>query len=101
MTTRKTSTVSFPLVLKTLHDDIVTANPTSTITTKKMRVTLRAQMAAIHARNSSWTFTSQSEYDAARSLFDPAYAARIAKPARAKPAKKVKTSVANVEPVSE
>lgn len=90
MTTRKTSnTTQFPIVLKTLHNDIVKASPTSTLTTKQMRVTLRAKAGDIHAKNSSWTFTTQSDYDRVRSLFDPAYAEKIAKASKraTKPAK--------------
>ncbi len=75
--------------LKTVLNDIINANPSSTLTTKKMRVTLRAQFASIHARNQSWVF-DQTQYDAVRSAFDPAYATtlanrakRAARPARA------------------
>ena len=88
----KNAAVQFPVVLKVLHDDIVRANPSTDLTTKKMRVTLRAKMSDVHARNSSWTFTTQSDYDRARSLFDAAYAAKIAKPARAPRARKAKAT---------
>lgn len=83
--TTKTTNPQFPIVLKTLHDDIVKSNPSTTLTTKKMRVVLRAKANDIHAKNSSWTFTTQSDYDRVRSMFDPAYASRIAK--ASKPAK--------------
>lgn len=88
----KNAAVQFPVVLKSLHDDIVRANPTTDLTTKKMRVTLRAKMSDVHARNSSWVFTTQSDYDRARSLFDAAYAAKIAKPARAPRARKTRNA---------
>lgn len=89
MTTRKNTAAATPVVLKDLHRDILKANPTSTLTTKKMRVLLRQKMAEVHARNSSWVFDAKS-YDQARALFDPAYAKKIAKPAKAPRAKKVK-----------
>lgn len=71
------------IVLKTLHDDIMRDNKTSTLTTKKMRVRLRATPAtrAIHVANASWIFT-QSQYDVVRAMFDPAFAQRIAKRAK-------------------
>lgn len=111
MTTRKTSTMQFPVVLKTLHNDIVNAQPDTTLTTKQMRVTLRAKANDIHAKNSSWTFATQSDYDRVRSLFDPAYAKKVADAtkratkASTKPAKKkvdkvqdvVETIVENVD----
>ena len=61
------------IALKTMHDDIMKANKSSTIDTKKMRVYLRKNYAHIHERNSSWMFT-QNEYDEIRSHFDPTYA---------------------------
>lgn len=104
-TTNAKNAPQFPIVLKTLHDDIMKASPTSTLTTKKMRVVLRAKAGDIHAKNSSWTFTTQSDYDRVRSLFDPAYAERIAKASKratkatTKPAKKKVDKP--VEPVAE
>ena len=85
---RKAETQRPTIVLKTLLDDIVKANPQSTLTTKKMRVVLRAKMNDVHTRNSSWIFTD-AEYARARSLFDPAFADRQTKAAKraAKPAK--------------
>jgi hypothetical protein len=82
--TRKTAKSNAPaivvapatIVLKTLHDDIMRANANSTCTPKSMRVWLRANMRDVHERNASWTFT-QSQYDVARSHFDPAYRAKI------------------------
>lgn len=88
MSKKQSKTASFPVVLKTLHDDIVKANPSTTLTSKKMRVILRQKMAPIHAKNSSWTFTTQAQYDAARSLFDPTYAKKVAKAPRAPRVKK-------------
>ncbi len=74
------------IVLKTLHDDIMRDNANATITTKKMRIWLRANMNAIHVANASWIFT-QSQYDAVRAHFDPVYRARIERAAkRAAPA---------------
>ena len=69
------------IVLKKVHDDIMRDNANATITTKKMRVKLRATMREIHVANSSWIFT-QSQYDVVRSMFDDAYAQRIAKRAK-------------------
>lgn len=88
MTKSTKNTVSAPVVLKTLVGDIIKANPTSTLTEKKARVTLRLKMADVHAKNSSWVF-NPSDYDRARSLFDPAYAAKVAASAKraARPSK--------------
>lgn len=92
-TTRTASPVA-NIVLKTIHDDIVRANPNTTLTTKKMRVKLRATMKEFHVPNASWLFT-QAQYDTARSMFDPAYAAKIAKQAKAatRPARVKKVTV--------
>ena len=64
------------IVLKTMHNDIMRDNANATITTKKMRVWLRANMNDIHERNASWIFT-QSQYDIIRSHFDATYRAKI------------------------
>jgi hypothetical protein len=64
------------IVLKTLHDDIMRDNANATITTKHMRVWLRANMRDVHAHNASWIFT-QSQYDVVRSHFDAKYRAKI------------------------
>lgn len=64
------------IVLKTIHDDIMRDNANATITTKRMRVWLRANMRDIHEHNASWIFT-QSQYDIVRSHFDAKYRARI------------------------
>lgn len=84
----RTATPVANIVLKTIHDDIIRANPNSTLTTKKMRVKLRATMRDIHVSNASWLFT-QSQYDTARSMFDPAYATKLAAAAKraARPAR--------------
>lgn len=64
------------IVLKTMHNDIMRDNANATITTKKMRVWLRANMNDIHEHNASWIFT-QSQYDIIRSHFDATYCAKI------------------------
>jgi hypothetical protein len=81
------------IVLKTIHDDIMRDNKTSTLTTKKMRVRLRASpiMRAIHVANASWIFT-QSQYDDVRAMFDASYAQRIAKRAKRDASKRVAPS---------
>lgn len=93
---------AFPVVLKTLHNDIALANPklalaTDPDATKRMRVKLRANLSDIHARNDAWIFASQAEYDRARCLFDPAYAAQLAAAAASKP-KRVRKAAAPVAP---
>lgn len=64
------------IVLKTIHDDIMRDNANATITTKRMRVWLRANMRDVHEHNASWIFT-QSQYDVVRSHFDAKYRERI------------------------
>ena len=66
------------IALKTIHDDIMRDNANATITTKKMRARLRATMRDVHVHNASWLFT-QSQYDVVRSMFDNAYAQKIAR----------------------
>lgn len=79
---RNTRIVETPTIaLKTIHDDIMRDNKNATITTKKMRVKLRASMRDVHEHNASWMFT-QTQYDVIRSMFDPSYATRIAKRAK-------------------
>lgn len=74
---RNTKTNEMPsIVLKTIHDDIMRDNANATITTKRMRVWLRANMRDVHEHNASWIFT-QSQYDVVRSHFDAKYRARI------------------------
>lgn len=61
------------IVLKTIHDDIMKDNANAIVTTKKMRVWLRANAHSFaHAHNASWTFT-RDEYDIVRSHFDVKY----------------------------
>lgn len=62
------------IVLKTIHDDIMRDNANATITTKRMRVWLRANMRDVHEHNATWIFT-QSQYDVVRSHFDAKYRA--------------------------
>jgi hypothetical protein len=82
-TTVKVIAPAFPVALKTLLSDIIKANPNYTGDTKAMRVVLRKSIKA-HNRNDAWTFNTQAQYDAARCLFDAAYAAKLAKPVKAK-----------------
>lgn len=101
---RKTSNanaITFPVALKTIHDHIVRDVPNSTLDTKKMRVKLRAKMRDTHEHNATWVFNTQREYDDVRSLFDPAYATRIAKPARVRAPRKSKTPDVVVETSNE
>lgn len=108
----RTATETASIVLKTLHNDILRDNPNATVTTKSMRVWLRANMNDVHDRNASWIFT-QSQYDRVRSHFDPAYRARIERAAkrnakspdavrvtRKRNAKSNDATPANVEPVA-
>lgn len=76
MSRRTKSNETPSIVLKTIYDDIMRDNKNSTLTCKKMRAKLRVEMRDVHVRNSSWIFT-QSQYDAVRVMFDPAYAKRI------------------------
>lgn len=82
MTKRNTKTNETPsILLKTLHDDIMRDNANATITTKRMRVWLRANMRDVHDHNATWIFT-QSQYDVVRSHFDAKYRARIERAAK-------------------
>ncbi len=85
------------IVLKTLHNDIMNANKNSTLTTKQMRVWLRANMRETmsHDKNSSWQFT-QKQYDVARAHFDATYKIDATKQTR-KPRAKKSNDVANVD----
>lgn len=74
--TQSRETPSIPL--KRIHDDIMRDNKSSTLTTKKMRAKLRVALRDVHDHNQSWLFT-QSQYDVVRSMFDNAYAQRIAR----------------------
>lgn len=105
-TKRNTKSRETPsIVLKTIHDDIMRDNANATITTKRMRVWLRANMRDVHEHNASWIFT-QSQYDVVRSHFDAKYRARIERAAKrenATPRKRNAKSndVANVETTNE
>lgn len=98
--TRKANTKSRAIVrtitLKTCHDDIMRENKNATITTKRMRVWLRANMRDVHEHNNAWVFT-QNEYDRVRSHFDPKYRAMIERKAktqsRARPSRKIDTHI--------
>lgn len=75
----RTKTIVEPrnIALKTIHDDIMRDNANATITTKKMRVWLRANARDFaHAHNASWTF-NQHEYNIVRAQFDVKYASKI------------------------
>jgi hypothetical protein len=85
MTARKTAT--FPIVLKSIINDTHRDNKSFTLNDKQIRSRLRAKVPS-HIRNTSWVANNQRDYDAIRSAFDTAYAAKIAKPARAKRASK-------------
>jgi hypothetical protein len=77
MTRKNIAIIETPsIVLKTIHDDILNANANATITTKQMRIWLRANMRDVHVHNASWLFT-QSQYDVVRAQFDVAYRAKI------------------------
>lgn len=86
MPARKTT--SFPCVLKTIISDTHKSNPSFTLNDKQIRSRLRAKLSDSHVRNTSWVANNQREYDAIRSAFDAAYAAKIAKPARRPRARK-------------
>ena len=74
---RATKTNELPtILLKTIHDDIMRANATSTLTTKQMRAKLRVVMNDVHVRNSTWIFTT-SQRDIVRAMFDETYRAKI------------------------
>lgn len=83
-------------VLKSLHNDIVRSTGNETITTKMMRVWLRANMRDAHIHNASWTF-NQKQYDIARSHFDPKYKASIERAPRKSRAKTNDATPAPVE----
>jgi hypothetical protein len=94
-TSRETPTIALKTIIADIHRD----NKNATITTKKARVKLRAAMKSEHDHNASWMFT-QSQYDAVRSMFDPAYAQRIARRVKQSTRKSRATPVpAVVEPV--
>lgn len=78
----RNKTRTFPIVLKSIIDDAHKSNPSFTLNDKQIRSRLRARFADSHVKNTSWIATNSREYDAIRSTFDSAYAAKIAKPAR-------------------
>ena len=82
------------IALKTVHNDIMKANPNATIDTKKMRVWLRANMRDVHAHNDAWVFNATT-YNIVRSHFDAKYAASLTRKPRAK-----KIVVDAIEPVA-
>lgn len=51
------------IVLKSIHDEIMRDNTTSTLTTKIMRTWLRVHMRDAHTHNSTWLFTSSQRHD--------------------------------------
>lgn len=64
------------IVLKTIHNAIVTDNPDSTLTTKQMRAKLRVARRDAHVKNTSWVFTPD-EADDIRAMFDEPFAAKL------------------------
>jgi len=78
---------TFPIVLKQIIQDAAKDTPTFTRTDKQVRAMLRTKFADKHAKNTSWVASTAAEYDRLRSAFDPAYAAKIAKPRRTPKAK--------------
>lgn len=91
--TQSRETPTIPL--KRIHDDIMRDNATSTLTTKKMRARLRVALRASHDHNASWLFT-QSQYDVVRSMFDNAYAQRIARRAKRDASSRKRVATTNV-----
>jgi hypothetical protein len=89
MPARKNAT--FPIVLKTIINDAHKSNPSFTLNDKQIRSRLRTKVAS-HIRNTSWVANNQREYDAIRSAFDAAYAAKITKPARVRKSRKTATT---------
>lgn len=71
-----TNTTTRNVVLKTIHNDILTANPNSTLTTKMMRAKLRTLSRFDHVRNTSWVFDAD-DADDCRALFDDEFAAKL------------------------
>lgn len=92
--TRKANTKSNErpsIVLKTIYDDIMRDDKTSTLTTKQMRAKLRATptMREIHTHNATWIFT-QSQYNDVRAMFDPKFAQRQARASKRNTSSRVK-----------
>jgi hypothetical protein len=65
----------FPIVLKTIINDVAKSDKTFTMNEKQIRARLRSRFADTHAKNTSWVANNAREYDAIRSSFDAAYAA--------------------------
>lgn len=64
------------IVLKSIHNDIMTDNPDATLTTKQMRAKLRVARREAHVKNTSWVFTSD-EADDVRAMFDDDFRAKL------------------------
>lgn len=85
---RNNSSIVFPVVLKTIISHTHRDDKAFAKNDKQVRATLRAKGVNNHIRNTSWIATNMREYDAIRTAYDAAYAARIAKPAKAPRVKK-------------
>lgn len=73
---RNAKTNELPTIeLKSIYRDIMNDNPTSTLTTKKMRARLRVELRDEHIHNASWVFTQSRAHDI-RCMFDVAYRER-------------------------
>lgn len=94
---RKPSVVR-DIPLKTILNDIISADKSRTLTTKQMRVVLRREFAASmnHARNAAWTFTSD-EANIVRARFDAKFRARMEKASTRKPRKAKADPVENAD----
>jgi len=92
----KTTTRSFPMVLKSIITDTAKDTPSFALNDKQVRARLRANEKArtIHAKNTSWVANNAKEYDIIRAGFDNAYAAKLAKPAKAPRKPKAKAPAA-------
>lgn len=104
--TTSTTRSRFPLVLKTIIADAVSDKTIPAAIAdnrdypKKVRAKLRVALRDSHLLNTSWVATSQAEYDAMRSAFDPLYAASLVKPAKAKAPRKPKARKADAAPAA-
>lgn len=87
MSRSNNKTRSFPIVLKSIINDVHASNKSFTLNDKQIRSRLRAKLNDSHIRNTSWIANNQRDYDAIRAAFDVAYAASLAKPARVRRAK--------------
>lgn len=75
------TTADARVALKLVIRDIIAANPNSTLTEKRARVWLRANMRDAHSHNAAWDFDA-AQYDRFRSHYDAPYAASIARAAK-------------------